>query len=80
MKPAHNSTRTVVEAFVTVVTTQGDSTIVNSARNIELPELKSNAGLHERLRLLDSSQANHATAKPKYFVATTSDTEHYRLR
>jgi putative nucleotidyltransferase with HDIG domain len=37
----------VVEAFVRVVTTQGDATIVNSARNIELPELKSNATLRE---------------------------------
>jgi putative nucleotidyltransferase with HDIG domain len=37
----------VVSAFVTVVTTQGDSTIVNSARNVELPELKSNAALRE---------------------------------
>jgi HD-GYP domain-containing protein (c-di-GMP phosphodiesterase class II) len=37
----------VVDAFVTVVTTQGDSTIVNSARNVELPELKSNAALRE---------------------------------
>lgn len=37
----------VVEAFVNVVQTQGDATIVNSARNIELPELKSNASMRE---------------------------------
>jgi putative nucleotidyltransferase with HDIG domain len=37
----------VVEAFVKVVQTQGDATIVNSARNVELPELKSNAALRE---------------------------------
>jgi putative nucleotidyltransferase with HDIG domain len=37
----------VVEAFISVVHKQGDATIVNSARNIELPELKSNAGLRE---------------------------------
>ena len=37
----------VVDAFVKVVTKQGAATIVNSARSVELPELKSNAALRE---------------------------------
>jgi putative nucleotidyltransferase with HDIG domain len=37
----------VVQAFVNLVERQGDATIINSARNVELPELKSNAALRE---------------------------------
>ena len=37
----------VVAAFVAVVQRQGNTTIINSARNIELPELKSNAAMRE---------------------------------
>jgi putative nucleotidyltransferase with HDIG domain len=37
----------VVAAFVTLVQHNGDAIVVNSARNIELPELKSNASMRE---------------------------------
>lgn len=37
----------IVEAFARILRTEGQETIVNSARNVELPELKSNAALRE---------------------------------
>jgi HD-GYP domain-containing protein (c-di-GMP phosphodiesterase class II) len=39
----------VVEAFVHLVKAQGEGIIINSARNLGLPELKSNSALREEL-------------------------------
>jgi putative nucleotidyltransferase with HDIG domain len=50
----------VVGAFVRVVQTQGEATIVNSARNVEIPELKSNTTLRNDLAYWTVPQPAHS--------------------
>jgi len=67
----------VVQAFVTVVQREGDATIINSARNIELPELKSNAAMREDFALwttpkTSSPTPNVGSFNPSQIVPKTS--------
>jgi hypothetical protein len=51
-----------VAAFARVVEKRGDVTVVNSARNIELPELKSNATLREEFASWTNPQLSPPSA------------------
>jgi putative nucleotidyltransferase with HDIG domain len=54
----------VVEAFVTVVRRQGEGTIVNSARYVEMPEPEQNGTLRDDLAYWTVSQPNQKPKRP----------------